>query len=83
MDKTSAPEKIVGALSTTGYITNDGEIVASWLKNGVIKKFLSKDEMKLMASFDLGENWRKMAENEENSCDCFFGVHHYFLQWNV
>jgi len=63
MDKTSAPEKIVGALSTTGYITNDGEIVASWLKNGVIKKFLSKDEMKLMASFDLGENWRKMAES--------------------
>lgn len=48
MDKTSGPEKIVGALSTTGCVTNDKKIVASWLRNGMVKRFLSKEEKRIV-----------------------------------
>lgn len=55
-------KEIVGAMIGT-IITNRPADIIRGLENNTITRLLSKQEMQLMASFDLGRNWEVMANS--------------------
>ncbi len=54
--------EVVGAQIGT-RITNDSGEIRTALDRGTIRRFLFRDEMKLMAAFDLGPNWEALAKS--------------------
>jgi len=44
-------------------ITNDAVEISAAVGSGSIRRFLFRDEMALMAAFDLGQNWEKLAKS--------------------
>ena len=60
-------KEIVGAMIGT-IITNNPADIIRGLENNTVTRLLSKQEMQLMASFDLGRNWEVMANSRVLFC---------------
>ncbi len=60
-------KEIVGAMIGKIITNNPAEIIRG-LKNNTVTRLLSKQEMKLMASFDLGRKWEVMANSRVLFC---------------
>jgi hypothetical protein len=54
---------IVGA-QIGSKITNSVPFIIQAVENGTITRWLSRQEMALMAAFDLGSNWNHMASSQ-------------------
>lgn len=60
-DKTPGMKDIVGILTHEGTITNlPGDIVLA-IRDNRVKTFLDRNWMELMASFDFGPQWERLA----------------------
>ena len=60
-------KEIVGAMIGT-IITNNPADIIRGLENNTVTRLLSKQEMQLMESFDLGRNWEVMANSRVLFC---------------
>lgn len=60
-------KEIVGAMIGT-IITNNPADIIRGLENNTVVRLLSKQEVQLMASFDLGRNWEALADSKVLFC---------------
>lgn len=56
--------EIVGAVISGNIFTNDPVKIRGAAISGTITRFLPRDEMLFMSSFDLGMNWDNMARGK-------------------
>ena len=53
--------EIVGA-RIGNTITNDAKQICAAIEAGLVREYLDRQSMQLMAAMDLGEHWKRMAE---------------------
>lgn len=57
----SRTKEIVGIITNDNVVTNIPRIIMEHARNNTVKMYLDREAMKLMASFDLGRKWERLA----------------------